>query len=84
MLLTVRLNDVKLYKYALIETISTHFTTNHHNYSRWMLIYCLDLANLAKGDPNLGNTLANVGFIVNRAGKTFAGVPVDMTLKQTN
>lgn len=47
MLRAVKLHNFKLYKHALIEIIPTHFMTNHRNYSRWISIYCLDLANLA-------------------------------------
>ena len=58
--------------------------TNHHNYSRWVLLFYLDLAHLATENPDLENILTNVGFSVKRTEKPFAGVRVDMALEQTN
>ena len=57
--------------------------TNHHNYARWMSLYSLDLANLEISQPDLQKILTEGGFSVNRTGKSFASVPVDMALEQT-
>ena len=48
-----------------------------------MSLYSLDLANLETSQPDLQNILTEGGFGVNRTGKSFASVPLDMALKQT-
>ena len=47
-----------------------------------MSLYSLDFANLETSQPELQKILTE-GFSVNRTGKSFASVPVDMALKQT-
>ena len=39
-------NDIPLYSYALFQAIPIFFTTNHHNYARWMSLYTTDLFNI--------------------------------------
>ena len=81
----VRINDKALYLFALFEVTSIFFMTNHHNYVHWMSFYSLDLANLQSESSQLDlqKVLIEGGFIVNRTGKSFACVPIDMDLKQT-
>ena len=76
----IKENDPELFAYALFELSPIFFMTNHHNYARWMVLYALELANL---DPELYNMLINGGFSVNRTGRPFAEVAVDMPLEQT-
>ena len=59
------------------------FMTNHHNYARWMCLYSLDLASLETSQPDLQKILTEGCFSVNRTGKSFASVSVDMALEQT-
>ena len=79
----IKINDTALYSFALFEVIPIFFMTNHHNYARWMSLYSLDLANLETSQPDLQKSLTEGGFNVNRTGKSFASVPVDMALQQT-
>ena len=59
------------------------FMTNHHNYACWMSLYSLHLATLETIQLDIENVLTEGGFSVNRTGKSFAGVPVDLALEQT-
>ena len=79
----IKINDTALYSFALFEVIPIFFMTNHHNYARWMSLYSLDLANLETSQPDLQKSLTEGGFNVNRTGKSFASVPIDMALEQT-
>ena len=69
----------KLFAYALFQLSPIFFMANHINYARWMVLYSLELANL---DPEINDMLRNGGFSVNRSGKSFSQVPVDMALEQ--
>ena len=51
--------------------------------TRWMFLYSLAFANLETSQPDLQKILTEGGFSVNRTGKSFASVPVDMTIEQT-
>ena len=75
--------NTALYSFALFEVTSIFFMTNHHSYARWMSLYSLDLANLETSQLDLQKILTEEGFNVNRTGKSFATVPVDMALEQT-
>ena len=79
----IKINDIALYSFALFEVTSIFFTTNHHDYARWMYLYSLDIANLETSQSDLQNILTEGGFSVNRTRKSFASVPVDMALEQT-
>ena len=39
--------------------------TNHHNYSRWMTLYALELLNLENKNPEAELQLRSDGFSVN-------------------
>ena len=54
---------------------------NHHNHANWMSLYSLGLANSETSQHDLQKTLTEGGFSVNRRGKSFASVPVDMALE---
>ena len=79
----IKINDTALYSFVLFEVTSIFFMTNHHSYARWMSLYSLDLANLETSQLDLQKILTEGGFSVNRTGKSFATVPVDMALEQT-
>ena len=79
----IKSNDIPLYSYALFQTIPIFFTTNQHNYARWMSLYALDLFNIKQKNPAIYQMLQNVGFSVNRTGNFFAEVGVDIALEQT-
>ena len=79
----IKINNTVLYSFALFEVTSIFFMTNHHSYARWMSLYSLDLANLETSQLDLQKILTEEGFNVNRTGKSFATVPVDMALEQT-
>ena len=79
---TVKVNDTALYSFLLFGVTSILFMTNNHNYARWMSFYSLDLANIKTRQLDLLKVLTEEGFSVNRTGKSFAGVPVDMALEQ--
>ena len=78
----IKINDTALYSFALIEVTYIFFLTNHHNYARWVTFYSLDLANLGTSQPNLQKFFTEGGFSINRTGKSFASVPVDIALEQ--
>ena len=79
----IKINDTAPYSFMLFEVTSIFFMTNQHNYARWMSLYSLDLANLETSQLDLQKILTEEGFNVNRTGKSFATVPVDMALEQT-
>ena len=79
----IKINDIALYSFALFEVTSIFFTTNHHDYGRWMSLYSLDIANLETSQSDLQNVLTEGGFSVSRTRQSFASVPVDMALEQT-
>ena len=72
----MKTNDFTLFGYALSQLSSIYFSTNHHNYARWMILYALELLNIAE-------MLRNGGFTVNRTGKLFGNVGVDIALEQS-
>ena len=79
----IKSNDIPLYSYALFQTIPIFFTTNQHNYARWMSLYALDLFNIKQENPVISQMLQNGGFNVNRTGNAFEELGVDMVLKQS-
>ena len=83
MLGAIKINDTAIYSLALFEVTSMFFMPNHHKYARWMSLYSSDLANLETSQPNLQEILTGRGFSVNRAGKLFSSIPIDMALEQT-
>ena len=76
----IKTNDPELFGCALFEMSSIFFPTNHSNYARWMVLYSLELVNL---NPHIKEMLKSGCFSVNRTGKSFANVAVDMALEQT-
>ena len=72
----MKTNDFTLFVYALSQLSSIYFSTNHHNYARWMIVYALELLNIAE-------MLRNGGFTINRTGNPFRNVGVVMALEQT-
>ena len=76
-------NDVNLYGYVLCEICAIFFSTNKHNYSRWMLYFALELCNLKNVKPDVYTALTNGGFSVRRTENPFSQVGVDMCLEQT-
>ena len=79
----IKINDTALYSLALSEVIYIFFMTNHHNYAHWMSSHSLDLGNLETSQPNLQKISTEGAFSINRTEKSFASVPVDITLEQT-
>ena len=76
----IKCNDPQLFAYALFELSPIFFMTNHINYTRWIVLYSLELANL---DNEINDILQSGSFSVNRSGKSFSQVAVDMALEQT-
>ena len=79
----MKTNDFTLFGYTLFQLSSTYFSTNHHNYPRWMILYALELLNLKSENPHIAEVLRNDGFTINRTGNPFGNVGVDMVLEQT-
>ena len=79
----VRIYGTELYSFALFEVTSIFFMANNCNYARWIFLYSLDLANLEKRLPDFKKVLTERGLSVNRTGKSFAGVPVEMAPEKT-
>ena len=44
----MKMIDVKVFGYVFLQICPIVFMTNHHNYSRWMTLYALELLNLKK------------------------------------
>ena len=76
-------NDIPLYSYALFQAIPIFFTTNNHNYARWMSLYALYLFNIKQQNPAIYQMLQNWEFSANRTENAFVEVGVDMALEQT-
>ena len=79
----VKSSDIPLYSYTLFHAIPIFFTTNHHNYARWMSLYALESFNIKQENPAIYQMLQDGGFTVNKTGNAFAEVGVDMALEQT-
>ena len=79
----IKSNDIPLYSYALFQAIPIFFTTNHHNYARWMSLYALYLFNIKQQNPAIYQMLQNWEFSTNRTENAFVEVGVDMALEQT-
>ena len=71
----MKTNDFTLFVYALFQLSSIYFSTNHHKYARWMILYALELLNIAE-------MLRSGGFTINRTGNPFGNVSFDMALEQ--
>ncbi len=59
------------------------FAANRPNYARWMVRYHLNLLNIDDSHLGVRIMLENGGLTVRRTSKSFARVPVDLTLEQT-
>ena len=59
------------------------FMTDYHNYSRWMTLFALELLNLENKNSEVELQLRSGDFSVNRSGRKFSNVVVDMALEQT-
>ena len=79
----MKINDVKLFGYVLLQTYPIFFMTNHHNYSRWMTLFALELLNLENKNPEAELQLRSGGFSVNWSGRKFSNVGVNIALEQT-
>ena len=49
----MKIIDVKLFGYVFLQICPIFFMTSHHNYSRWMTLYALELLNLEKKNPEV-------------------------------
>ena len=78
----MKINDVKLFGYVLLQISPIFFMTNHHNYSSWMTLYALELLNLKKKNLEVKLQLRSGGFSMNRSGRKFWNVGVDMAFEQ--
>ena len=76
----MKLNDVDLFAYALHDISKIFFTTNHHNYAKWMTRYSLELLNI---NDSLRTMLINGGLSIRRSNNQYSRVGVDMALEQT-
>ena len=74
----IKVNDTALNSFALFEVTSIFFMSNHHSYAGWMSLY-----SLFPSQHDLQTISTEGGFSVNKTGKSFAKVPVDMALEQT-
>ena len=81
--IAVKTNDVELYAYGIFQLTGLFFSENYHNYARWMSLHSLELVGLEKEKPVVAHLLKNGAFSVNRTGKPFSRVGVDMALEQT-
>ena len=79
----MKINDVNVFGYVLLQICPIFFMTNYHNYSRWMILYALELLNLENKNSEIELQLRSGGFFVNRSGRKFLNVGVDMALEQT-
>ena len=79
----VKINNIELYAYSLFQLTSLFFSTNHSNYARWMTYYALELVNLKEEKPELLEVLKDGAFSINRTGRPFSRVGIDMALEQT-
>ena len=75
--------QIELYAYSLFQLTSLFFSTDHSNYARWMTYYALELANLKEENPELLEVLKDGAFSINRTGRPFSRVGIDMALEQT-
>ena len=78
-----RTNDLGLFSHSLRDMCGLFFAAGRHNYSKWMVRYVLNLANIDSTHPGIRFSLENGGLSIRRSSKSFARNPVDMTLEQT-
>ena len=77
---SIKRNDAGMFCCALFELYPILYVTNHHNYSRWMTYYSLELKH---NRPEVMEALVKGAFSVNRSANPFARVHVGMALEQT-
>ena len=78
----MKINDINLFGYVLLQICPIFSMTNHHNYSRWITLYALELLNLQNKNPEVELQLRSGGVSVNQSGRKFSNVGVDMAFEQ--
>ena len=76
----MKLNDVKLFGYVLLQTCPIFFMTNHYNYSS--SIEGLELLNLENKNPEVELQLRSCGFLGSQSGRKFSHIGVHMALEE--
>ena len=80
---SIKTNDIDLFKHPLFEICGIFLVVNQRNYARCMTYYALELENMLNEKPEVIEYLKNGAFSVNRTGKPFSRIAVNMALQQT-
>lgn len=80
---SIRTGDFDLFLHVLPKITNVFFTMNHHNYARYMSVYCDKLMNIENTHPGLLDDCRASFLGVRRTSKPFSRIPVDLTLEQT-
>ena len=83
MIRACKMASLDLFTYTLREMTNIFFACSRPNYSRWMVRYSLNLANINTTHPGMKEVLEKGALSIRRTNKPFSGTPVDMTLEQT-
>ena len=80
---STRMGDLHLYIHSLYSISSLFFTFNHHNYTRWLVVYHNNLLKLQNTHPQGYEDFQNGCFAIKKMPKQFSCVAVDLTLENT-
>ena len=83
MIRACKMASLDLFPYTLREMTNIFFACSRPHYSRWMVRYSLNLANINTTHPGMKEVLEKGALSIRRTNKPFSGTPVDMTLEQT-
>jgi len=79
----VKENDLDMYMDAMLHMTGLLFSTNHHNYARYLPLYCQQLHCLPETHPGAVEMLRDNGFTVSRSPVPACRNSVDITIEQT-
>jgi len=80
---TNKTNDLDLYTRSIQQLCPLLFSMDHHNYARYLTLYCVSLLNLSNFHPGTEELLRNEGFSVNRSQFPNGRTAIDLTIEQT-
>ncbi|GFS24129.1 hypothetical protein ElyMa_001656100 [Elysia marginata] len=79
----IKTNNLDLHMRSLQQLCPLMFTINHHNYARYLTLYCASLLNLSNSHPGAEDLLRKGGLTVNRSNLPNCLTAIDLTIEQT-
>ncbi|GFS05583.1 hypothetical protein ElyMa_004685300 [Elysia marginata] len=79
----IKTNNLDLYMRSLQQLCPLMFTMDHHNYARYLTLYCASLLNLSNSHPGAEDLLRKGGLTVKRSNLPNCRTAIDLTIEQT-